>query len=565
MKRKKLLMRIAILTAMTLLLGGCGNKSGNIDKTDKPEKKDEQVISFMATDFKSLDPNIIADGGSFTALTNIYEGLMRQIVHEDGTVTSEFAGAEGVDISDDKLTYTFHLRKDAKWSDGKPVTADQYVYSWKRIINPDTAADYMTLLAELNIKGAQEVIDSLDDVEKAKKLIDNIGVEAKDDYTFVVTLSKPTPFLLNALTIKVLVPVRKDQVEEQGDLFGSDFKTMVYNGPFVISDYNKGSNLTYSKNESFWNKDNVKIETGKGVITENSATAIKMFTAGEIDVVTATGEDLKKLKKDSEEGKYNYHKQTGSVSNYLYFNMNKPVVKNTKVRQALSYVINREEFCDIVYDKYVPAYGLVPAQISSSDKDYRKEVEEPLKSVQKEDVKKLMEEGLKEEGVNAKDVNINLLLNPRSLTEEKSGQYLQKLYKDTFGINLNIEYATDYQTLVKKLNEGEFDISTGGWGADYDDVSSFFNVFTAKNPNNAGGYNNPEYEKIVIEANSEEDSNKRVEDYKKAEKILLVDDAAVIPLLYYDKDSFRQNYVKDYMIPRFAGSYDLSRAYIEGK
>lgn len=565
MKKRKILLRgAAVMMTASITLGGCGTSNSSSANKEENNMDKNQVLNFVATDFKSLDPSIISDGGSFTALTNVYDGLMRQVVHDDGKVTAEFAGAESVDVSKDGLKYTFHLRKNAKWSDGKPVTAEQYVYSWKRIINPATGADYMTLLAELNVKGAQEIVDVSDDLSKSAKLIDNLGVKAKDDYTLEVELSKPTPFFLNAMTMKVLVPIREDKVKEFGDSFGSDPKKAVFNGPFVISDYNKGSNITYTKNKEYWNADKVKLETGKGHIINETTTAVKMFEAGELDVITASGDDIARLKKSADKGQFKYYPQTGFFAGFDYFNFTRPIVKNKKVRQALSFALNRDEFCNIVYKKYDPAYGLLPGQISSTDTDYRKAAAEPLKTV-KTDVKKLMEEGLKEEGVKASDVTITFLLDPKSSISEKTGDYIHRLYKDTFGINVKIDYAADSQTLVKRLYDGDFDIATGGWGADYDDVSSFFNVFSTKNSTNAGKYSNTEYDKLVAEANSELDSKKRIELYKKAEKILLVDDAAAMPVYYSDKNTFRQNYVKNYMIPKFAGSYDLSTVYISGK
>ena len=202
MKRKKVLALVLTgVVATSGVLAGCGSSNDAADSnktqtTDTPDK--EQVLNIAGYDFKTLDPSLVSDSESSSSLTNIYEGLMKE-VDKDGKATVEPAGCEKYELSDDKLTYTFHLRKDAKWTDGKPVTAQQYVYSWKRLINPKTGSDYMTLLAELNVKGAQDIIDAADAKKPTDDLVEKLGVEAKDDYTFVVHLENPTPFFNNAM------------------------------------------------------------------------------------------------------------------------------------------------------------------------------------------------------------------------------------------------------------------------------------------------------------------------------------------------------------------------------
>lgn len=565
MKKSKMIGKgLAVIMTASITLGGCGTgTSSNTDsKTESLDKN--QVLNFVAADFKSLDPNIISDGGSFTALTNVYDGLMRQVVHDDGKVTAEFAGAESVDVSKDGLTYTFHLRKNAKWSDGKPVTAEQYVYSWKRIIDPATGADYMTLLAELNIKGAQEIVDASDDLKKAEKLIDNLGVKAKDDYTLEVTLAKPTPFFINAMTMKVLVPVREDKVKAAGDKYGSDINTVVFNGPFVMSDYQKGSKITYTKNKNYWNANSIKLDTANCFVIDETTTIVKMFESGELDLCSASKDDLARLKQKAQNGEITYIKGTGTTSTHDCINVTRGVLKNAKVRKALSLAIDRQECLNIVYKSKIPAYGLPAMGVDCSGNVYRSTVKEPIKT-DKEQAKKLMAEGLKEEGVKASEVNIKYLLGTKTSITSALGDYISKLYKDTFGINLELEYTPDSKTFYKQLNDSDFDIVSSGWGADYDDVSTFFDIFLTGNANNSGHYSNKEYDKLVKQADCEQDAEKRINLYKQAEKILVEEDAAMIPSYYSDVNIFTQNYVKGSPLSKFSGDYDLSQVYISGK
>lgn len=567
MKRKKVLALVLTgVVATSGVLAGCGSSNDAADSnktqtTDTPDK--EQVLNLVGYDFKTLDPSLVSDSESSTSLTNVYEGLMKE-VDENGKATVKEAGCEKYELSDDKLTYTFHLRKDAKWTDGKPVTADQYVYSWKRLINPKTGSDYMTLLAELNVKGAQDIIDAADAKKPTDDLVEKLGVEAKDDYTFVVHLEKPTPFFINAMSFDDLVPIREDKVKEQGDKFGSDPKTTVYNGPFTITEYQKGSKIVYTKNDKYWGAKDIKLQTCNGSIINETTTLVKMFEGGELDVTGASKDDLARLKQKAQNKECQYVQGVDTGAYFNYVNVTRPIVKNKKVRQALSLAVDRKEMLDVVYKRCIPSYGIAPEGISCGDKDYRKEVKESIKT-DKEQAKKLMTEGLKEEGVEASNAKVTMLFGPKTSTTQAMGDYFQKLYKDTFGINLVLDYSPDSQSYFKKRQASDFDLCGGGWSADYNDVSSYFGVFLGANPNNNSKFKNAEYDKLVKDAASEQDNNKRMDMYKKAEEILIKDEAAVIPTYYADINSFRKNYVKGFENPKFGGYYNLRTVYISGK
>lgn len=568
-KRKLLSVLIAGMVSLSVVLTGCGSKTEPAKEGTKTEAKmdADQTINLIGYDFKSLDPSVISDAESFTTLTNVYESLCKEVV-KDGVTTLAPAGAESYDVSSDKMVYTFHLRKDAKWSDGKPVTAKDYVFSWKRLINPATGADYMTFLADMGVKGAKEIVDAADkkaDAATLQGLVDKLGVEAKDDYTFVVTLAQPTAFFESALSFKCLVPQREDKFKELGDQYGVDPTKMVYNGPFVVSEYAKGSKIVYKKNDQYWDANNVKLQTAVGHIVNEPATITKMFEGKELDVAAATGDDLTKLKKEAEAGQFQYISGVDTSAYFNYFNVERPNLKSAKLRLALSLALNRQQYLDVVFKRNIVSNGLVPSGIAVSGKDYRKEVAEPLKDV-KDDPKALFAEGLKEIGVSdASKLDLTLLLGPASTTTKAIADYLQKTYKDTFGFELKIKFSADSQAYFKDRQNGNFDICAGGWGADYNDVSTFFGVFLSNNPNNNGRYKSAEYDKLVNDAANESDAAKRVDLYKQAETLLIAKDAAITPTYYRDINTFEQNYVKGYYIPKFGGYYDLSTTYISGK
>lgn len=570
MKSKKVLsLCLAVSMIGGAVLGGCseGLSSGGSDQKTMNTLDSNQTLNFSSGDFSSLDPSQISDTYSFTAFTQVYEGLMKEVTDIKGNTKIINAGAQKVDVSDDKMTYTFHLRKDAKWSDGKPVTADDYVYAWKRLINPTIGAPYMSLLADINVEGAADIVDASENKmsdEEVNKLIDKLGVKAEDSYTLVVKLSKVTPYFLNTMAFKALVPVRKDKVEAAGDKYGADINTVVFNGPFVMADYQKGSKITYKKNEKYWNANSVKLNTANCFIIDETTTIVKMFESGELDLCSASKDDLARLKQKAQNNEISYIKGTGTTSAHDCINVTKGVLKNAKVRKALSLAVDRQECLNIVYKSKIPAYGLPAMGIDCSGTVYRDKVKEPIKT-DKSQAKKLMQEGLKEEGIEASKVNIKYMLGVKTSVTSALGDYIAKAYKDTFGINLKLDYTPDSKTFYKQLNDGDFDIAASGWGADYDDVSTFFNIFLTDNANNSGHYSNKQYDEIVKQANCEQDAEKRIELYKQAEKILVEEDAAMIPSYYSDINMFAQKYVKGSPLNKFSGDYDLSQIYISGK
>ena len=556
MKSKKIIATVlTVMLSTSVLLAGC--KSTPDDNGAKKDVKDkEQIINILGYDVKTFDPAQASDTDSFTAFQHIYEGLVKEVV-KNGVVSTELAGAESMKTNADKTVYTFKLR-DCKWSDGKAVTAQDYEFNWKRQANPDVASDYLTFLDEIGVKGAKEYSEG-----KAKA--DTVGVKAIDDKTLEVTLKQPTAYFESAIAFKGLVPGREDLAKAQGDKYGTDYKTMVYNGPFVVAEYQKGSKIVYKKNDKYWNAKDITITQANCSIIEEETTYVKMLEGKELDMCGATGDNLKRLQGKADAKELQYVTGLEPSSFYFYLNVNKGILKNAKVRQALSLAFNRQQYLDVVYKRYVPSNGIVPQAVAVGTKDYRKEVTEPLKSF-KEDAKKLMTEGLKEEGITDPSKVELVFLNSKATSVSKaSSEYTQKLYQDTFGIKLTIKYSVDSPTYFADRSKGNFDICSGGWGADYNDVNSFFACFLSDSQNNSGKYASADYDKLVRDAAKESDPAKRLQNYKKAEELLVVKDAAIIPTFYKDIHSFRQNYLKGMYIPKFGGLYDFTRAYVSGK
>ncbi|SQB89956.1 peptide ABC transporter substrate-binding protein [Clostridium tetanomorphum] len=286
MKSKKIL--AALLTATMLLsiaLVGCGG--GSDDKKAAEGGKKENSIVLQASDAKTLDPSKATDQMSHNAINASFEGLTRS--NKD---KPEKAIAESWECSKDELKWTFKLR-DAKWSDGKPVTAKDFEYSWKRILNPKTKAQYASFMF---------VLKNGEKYYKGQAKAEEVGVKAKDDKTLEVELENPIPYFLQLTSFPLLYPLRQDIVEASGDKFGSDPSKMVFNGPFVLDKWERASKIVASKNPEYWDKDTVKLDKVTFQVAEEMTTRYQMFTNKQLDVTAIVGEYVQKMKDEAKSG-----------------------------------------------------------------------------------------------------------------------------------------------------------------------------------------------------------------------------------------------------------------------
>ena len=494
-----------------------------------------------------------------------YEGLYRNLADENGD-TFELAGAESVDISEDGLTYTFKLREDAKWSDGEPVTAKDYEYGWKRLLDPQYGYTYASFI--FNVVGAKEYYDG-------SGSIDDVAITAVDDYTFEVKLNDPDPSFTYKLVATPLYPTREDVATAAGDNWGKDWTLCVYNGPFGITDLVEDNKMTWTKNEHYWDAENVKLDKVNWFSVPEDATAATMFENGQLDVFDASGEYIAKYDADVEAGKFTsmqaeypgtilfaYELESGGKSGLM---------GNEKIRRAVSYAVNREEMIDGVYGRYSPAYGLVAPAITVDGKSY---VSEPIKAEYEEYVgnseklQALFQEGLDElgEATAIEDVTLVLLSYGAATENQAEREYIQQSIEQFIGCKVELNTVGDNNMMTAERDAKNFDIVQSGWWSDYNDPLDFFFIFTTDSHGSVyGKYSNAEYDALYEQARVEQDTEKRMELYSQLEQILLVDDAACIPIYYSDKHYFIQNWVKDFRTSSFGASQDPIMAYISGK
>lgn len=580
---KKLKKAFALLLAGALAassLAGCGGSSSD-DTSDSTDSnvtaestgsesqtgEDTQVLNLSTTAFgNNYD---VQDMGWRWMMAACYDGLYRNVADEDGEHFI-LAGAESVDVSDDGTVYTFHLREDAKWSDGVPVTAADYEYGWKRLLNPEYGYGYASFA--FNIVGAQEYYEGTGSVDDVKAV-------AKDDYTFEVTLKVADPTFEAKLVATPLYPTRQDIAEAAGEQWGKDWTLCVYNGPFCMSELVEDNKMVWTKNPYYWDADNTHLETINWYIVSEESTSSTMFDNGELDVIQVSGDYVTKYQAAAEAGDVqllvtDYPGTVGMVVNSKDGGLS-GLMSNTKIRKAISYSINREEMIEGVYGKYNPAYSYVAPAVSFDGESYRSQAADPTLAEYQEYVgnaeklQALFQEGLDELGVTTplSDINLTYLGYGTSVEYQAESEYIQQILQQTLGITVTLNTVGDSSLFQAERDAGNYDFMYSGWYSDYNDPLDFLFTFytNAYGENNYGGYSNPEYDALIDSLTGETDNAKRLEIYQELENILLNEDCAFIPIYYSTKTIFLQNWVKDFRTSSFGASQEMYITYIEGR
>lgn len=535
------------------------------ESTTGSTEGDTQVLNIRTTSFgNNYD---VQDMGWRWMMAACYSGLYRNVADEDG---EHFIldGAESVDISDDGTVYTFHLRQDAKWSDGEPVTAHDYEYGWKRLLDPQYAYDYASFI--YNVVGAEEY-------NTGAGSVDDVKAVALDDYTFEVTLKQADPTFEAKLVSTPLYPTREDIAEAAGDQWGKDWTLCVYNGPFCMTGLVEDNQMTWTKNEYYWDAENTHLDTINWYLVAEDSTAATMFDNGELDVLQTSGDYSIKYQSEAEAGNIQMITADYPGTVYLAFDHANGgcsgMMKNVKIRKALAYSINREEMIDAVYGRYVPAYGFISPAITINDESYRDQVEEPMLADyneyagDNEALQELFQEGLEELGMDTdlSKVTVTYLSYGSTVEDDAFREYLQQTWQQNLGITVELNTVGDYSLFTAERDAGNFDVYYGGWYSDYNDPLDYLATMkTGDFPSVSGNYSSEEYDSLIDSLSGEGDNAKRLEIYAQAEQVLF-DDCAIIPLYYSTKEYFVQNWVKDFRWSSFGASQEFYITYIEGR
>ena len=551
---------VALLLAAMMLLGCVSFASA---------EETAQVVNVRATSFgNNYD---VQDMGWRWMMAACYDGLYRNVADSEGEHFI-LAGAESVDISDDETVYTYHLRQNAYWSDGVPVTANDYVYGWRRLLDPQYAYDYASFL--YGVVGAEEY-------NKGEGSVEDVMAVALDDYTFQVTLKVADPTFESKLVATPTYPTRQDLAEAAGEAWGTDWTLCVYNGPFCMSSLVEDNTMTWTKNPYYWDAENVHLEEINWIIVAQESTAATMFENGELDQYQPTGDYATKFAAEAAEGKYQYlvtdYPGTIGLRFNRYNNGLSGLVGNAKICKAISYAINREEMVDAVYGRYNAAYSFVSPAITFNGSSYRSQVGEIISDEMAEyytedgepDAEKLQalfQEGLDELGVTTplSEITLTYLGYGSTVEGNAENEYLQQSLEDVLGVNVELSIVGDYKLFVAERDEGNYDFFLSGWYSDYNDPLDFLYInYTGAYGTSMASYSNATYDALCDSLTGETDMEKRLETYVEMEKIFLLEDCGFAPIYYSTKQVLLQNWVKDYRTSSFGASAEFTICYIE--
>ncbi|KQL54986.1 peptide ABC transporter substrate-binding protein [Heyndrickxia shackletonii] len=555
--------RLGILLALSLvlsmILGACGSKSSDSSNSSasKGNASGKEVLNIMeSAEIPTMNTFMAQDAVSYNAMNQVFEGLMR--LGQDGVTPVLGMAAEKPTVSKDQTVYTFKLR-DAKWSNGDPVTANDFVYSWRQAIDPKNSSPYGAYMMGGVIKNASEIAAK-------KKKPEELGVKAIDDKTLEVTLEHPIGYFESLMTFPLFYPMDQKYIESKGKEYASNSDNMVYNGPFTLTKWNgTGDSWTYEKNPNYWDKDSVKLSQINVNVVKDPGTVINLYDTNKLDWGVLSGEYAAQYKSNPD-----YKVLSDPSVYYLKFNQErsnqKTALANTDIRKAISMAFDKEAMATtILANGSTAANGLYPKDFlkTPGGEDVRKANGDLVKYNAKE-AKALWEKGLK--AIGKSKVSLELLSGDTD-SAKKMDEYLKgQLEKNLPGLTITLS-EPPFKVRLDRDNKQDYDIEFAGWGPDYLDLYTFSNLFLTGGDQNRMSYSDPEYDKLVNDAYSKLGKGVTKDQYFQmqldAEKILIQKDAAIAPIYQKAIAVLQKPYVKGIVKHPFGPDYSYKWASIQ--
>ena len=519
---KKKLLAVVLAATMVLGLAACGGGSSSPESSTGAAAAtggEKELKVQVGPNPETMDPalNSAVDGGNM--LLHAYECLLT--VAEDGSLQP--GCAESWETSEDGLTWTFHLRDGLKWSDGSDMTANDFVYSWKRVCDPAVAAPYAETVLGM-VKGYDKAVEGD---------LDALAVSAADDKTLVVEMTAPCTFFGSLAAFATLSPVQQATIEANGDAWATAPETYVSNGPFYMTEWEQGSHITFSKNPNYWNADAVKLDKLTFMLIEDSNAAYSAYQTGEVSFI----KDVPTEEIPSLEGNEEFHVDPIIGTYYLNLNCEKDMFKDAKVRKALSLAIDRNYVAETIMQGTYTAAGnfMGPGWQDTDGSEFMNKsnggktyIDNDNYEANLEEAKKLLAEAGYPNGEGFPSF---------TYTTNDSGyhkavaEYLQQAWGQ-LGLNMDVQMV-EWASFTPMRRNGEYDAARNGWVGDYTDPSNMLDLLYSSNGNNDGKFNNAEYDKAMDESRATSDPETRSAALHKAEDILM-EEAGCIPVAYYN-------------------------------
>ena len=538
MKKFKFLI---FLVALSVVLAGCGNAEGIYsDKGDVFRKVIPQDIS-------SLDTALATDTVSFDIYNQVYEGLYT--LDKNDKAKPGVAKAMPKESNGGK-TLTIDLRKDAKWSNGDPVTAHDFEYAWKRVVKPDTASEYAYIMYDL--KNAEAI-------NMGKKDVDELGVKAVDDHTLKVELTKSIPYMNEMLAFATFMPQNEKAVKKAGQQYGTTADKTVYNGPFKVKDWKVEDKIQLVKNDDYWDKKAVNLDRVNYKVLKDQQAGAALYDTQSVDDTIITADQVDKYADNP-----GLKKRLLASTFYIKLNRdNVPEFKNKDLRLAISQAINKEGFVNSVKNDGSEVTDGFTSKLTAktpNGKDFAESINSPLNynpKVAKQHLEKAKEQLGKDE--------ITFTMNTDDGPDKKvAAEYIKSQVESNLpGVTMNIKQLPFKQRVNQEQSE-TFEASLSGWGPDYPDPLTFLNIMTTGNPSNNTGWGNKEFDKLVKDANGKllKKPEERNAAMKEAEELLLAE-APVAPVYQKGEAHLTNPQVKGLVYHQIGGDTTLKHVKID--
>ncbi|MEW6359491.1 MAG: peptide ABC transporter substrate-binding protein [Planctomycetota bacterium] len=502
-------------TVLTILLIFICASMGFVAFTERSPRADFVIIN--GAEPETLDPAIMTGVLEGRIADALFEGLT---VPHPKTLDPLPGMAERWTITDDGRTYTFHIRK-ARWSNGDPVTAHDFVYSWRRALAPATASEYAYMLYYLE-NGEAYNKGELTDPAK-------VGVRAIDDMTLEAKLARRTPFFLGLTSFSTLMPVNRRCIEKHGNTW-THMGNIVTNGPFMLGDWKIGRYIRVKKNPGYHDADKVRLNSVDFLAVESANTAFNMYLNGEADFVATIPLPLRPVVEDRPD----YHTGPYIGTYYYLFNVRRKPFDDARVRRAFAMTVDREQICRyITRGGELPATSFVPAGMP-----HYKSIKGL--SLHVDAARRLLAEAGYPDGKGFPKVE---LLYNTSEANQDIAEVIQQMLKTNLGVRVEL-MNQEWKVYLASTKEGDYQFARAAWIGDYVDPNTFLDMWVTGGGNNRAGWSNPEYDALIRGAAAEGDPEKRMEIFRRAERILIEEEAPIMPVYYYVSNEMYRPEVK---------------------
>ena len=510
--------------------------------TQGPAEEFELNVN-IASEPESIDPalNTAVDGA--VMINHMFEGLYKWIDDGNGVAKLVLGQAESVDVNAEKTVYTFKIRENAKWSDGQAVTASDFVYSWQRLVDPATAADYCYMA---------DILLNANEIMAGEKDKSELGVKAIDEHTLEVTLHTPCPYFEEIMAFPSLMPVRQDMIEKGGDQWTFDLSTYVGNGPYKMESWEHNSKIRLVKSENYYDYAKLGPNAINFALMDDANAIYAAFNSGQLNFIEEV--PVAEIPTLVEQGKLNIDKYIGTY--YVCFQTQKAPFDDVRVRKAFSLAIDRNYIVEqITRTGQVPASGFVPYGVNDAlgieGDDFRTvggnymDVSKEAYEANCEEARRLLAEAGFEGGAGFPVVEY---LYNTSDNHKAIGEALQQMWQDELGVTVNL-VNQEWNTFLQTRKEGNYSIARNGWIADYNDPMSFLDMWLTGGGNNDAHYSNAEYDALIMQAKSTSDAAERMRLMHQAEDILMGEDVVHAAIYFYTNKYMAQGFTGMYYTP----------------